>query len=131
MSSTTVAALPKWKGASELFRFWAHIRTSLFWIVAIGLFLRLGWIIIGQTYRFDSTEANFGFGWEVGRLGAAIASGQGFRNPFGVPTGPTAWESPLYPYLIGGGLGFFGSSLPSSAVVLPSLHLLFSLRACV
>ncbi len=131
MSSTTVAAPPKWKGASELFRFWAHIRTSLFWIVAIGLFLRLGWIIIGQTYRFDSTEANFGFGWEMGRIGAAIASGQGFSNPFGVPTGPTAWESPLYPYLIGGVFRIFGTYSPASAFVLLSLNSLFSVLTCV
>jgi 4-amino-4-deoxy-L-arabinose transferase-like glycosyltransferase len=131
MSSTTVAAPPKWKGASELFRFWGHVRTSLFWIVAIGLFLRLGWIIVGQTYRFDSTEANFGFGWEMGRIGAAIASGQGFSNPFGVPTGPTAWESPLYPYLIGGVFRIFGTYSPASAFVLLSLNSVFSVLTCV
>jgi 4-amino-4-deoxy-L-arabinose transferase-like glycosyltransferase len=131
MSSTTVAALPKWKGASELFRFWARVRTSLFWMVAVGLFLRLGWIIIAQTYRFDSTDANFGFGWEMGRIGAAIASGQGFSNPFGVPTGATAWESPLYPYLIGGVFRIFGTYSPASAFVLLSLNSLFSVLTCV
>ena len=131
MSSTTVAVLPKWKGGSELFRFWAHVRTSLFSIVAIGLFLRLGWIVIAQTYRFDSTEANFGFGWEMGRIGAAIASGQGFGNPFGAPTGPTAWESPLYPYLIAGVFRIFGTYSPASAFVLLSLNSLFSALTCI
>ncbi len=131
MSSTTVAVLPKWKGGSALFRFWAHVRTSLFWIVAIGLLLRLGWIVIAQTYRFDSTEANFGFGWEMGRIGAAIASGQGFGNPFGAPTGPTAWESPLYPYLIGGVFRIFGTYSPASAFVLLSLNSLFSALTCI
>jgi 4-amino-4-deoxy-L-arabinose transferase-like glycosyltransferase len=131
MSSTTVVAPPRWKGASELFRFWAHVRTSLFWMVAIGLLLRLGWIIVGQTYRFDSAEDNFGFGWEMGRIGAAIASGQGFSNPFGAPTGPTAWESPLYPYLIGGVFRLFGTYSPASAFVLLSINSLFSALTCV
>jgi 4-amino-4-deoxy-L-arabinose transferase-like glycosyltransferase len=126
MSSTTVAAPTKWKDASEVFRFWADVRTSLFWMVAIGFFLRLAWIIVGQTYRFDTTEANFGFGWEMGRIGAAIASGQGFSNPFGAPTGPTAWESPLYPYLIGEVFRIFGTYSAASAFVLLSLNSIFS-----
>ena len=131
MPSTTVVAPPKWKRTAELFRFWAHVRASLLWMVAIGLFLRLGWIIVGQTYRFDSREDNFGFGWEMGRIGAAIASGQGFSNPFGVPTGPTAWESPLYPYLIGGVFHLFGIYSAASAFVLLSLNSLFSALTCV
>jgi hypothetical protein len=28
---------------------WAHLRTSQFWMVAIALFLRIGWIIVGHT----------------------------------------------------------------------------------
>jgi len=88
--------------AATLIRIWARIRTSQFWMVAIAFILRVGWIIVAHTYKFKSTENNFSFGWEMGRIGAAIVSGQGFSNPFGAQTGPTAWVSPLYPYLIGG-----------------------------
>src|ERR1700719_3494061 len=84
---------------SLLTQSWAHIRASQFWMVAIALFLRVGWIIVGDTYKFKNADNNFGFGWETGRIGAAIASGHGFSNPFGPQTGPTAWESPLYPYM--------------------------------
>jgi len=88
---------------------WARIRTSPFWIGTIAFFLRVCWIVLGHTYRFKSTDDNFGFGWEMGRIGAALATGHGFSNPFGPATGPTAWEPPLYPYLTAGVFLIFGT----------------------
>ncbi len=67
----------------------------------------------------------------MGRIGAAIASGQGFSNPFGSQTGPTAWESPLYPYLIAGVFRIFGIYSRSSAFVLLSMNSLFSALTCI
>src|SRR5579864_759360 len=81
---------------------WKRVRVSEFWIVTVALALRVGWIVIGHTYRFKAADDNFGFGWEMGRIGASLASGHGFSSPFGPPTGPTAWEPPLYPYLTAG-----------------------------
>ncbi|HLX71224.1 MAG TPA: hypothetical protein VKV04_16485, partial [Verrucomicrobiae bacterium] len=102
MTSTRTAPLTREGIFARLVGAWSVIRTSQFWMVAIALFLRVGWIIVGHTYRFKASENNFGFGWEMGRIGAAIASGRGFSDPFGAPTGPTAWEPPLYPCLIAG-----------------------------
>ena len=110
---------------------WHHIRTSQFWMVAIALLLRVGWILIGHTYKFKSTENNFGFGWEMGRVGAAIASGRGFSDPFGPPTGPTAWEPPLYPYVIAGVFHIFGTYSRASAFVLLTINSLFSALTCI
>ncbi len=68
-------------------------------MVAIALVLRMGWIIVGHTYKFKSAENNFGFGWEMGRIGGGHRLGPtASAMPFGLPTGPTAWEPPLYPY---------------------------------
>src|SRR6266700_5911842 len=100
----------------------ARIRTSPVWIVAIALLLRVIWIVIGHTYRFKSTDDNFGFGWEMGRIGAAIASGHGFSNPFGPATGPTAWEPPLYPYLVASVFKVFGVYSQATAFVLLTLN---------
>ncbi len=61
--------------------------------------LRFGWIIVAHTYKFKTFDDNFSFGWEMGRIGRALAQGQGFSNPFNETTGPTAWEPPLYPFL--------------------------------
>lgn len=110
---------------------WARVRTSMFWMVAIALFLRVGWIVVAHTYKFKSTDNNFGFGWEMGRIGAAIASGQGFSNPFGPPTGPTAWEPPLYPYLIAGVFQVFGIYSKASAFVLLTINSVFSALTCI
>ncbi len=116
---------------SRLLDRWTRLRTSFFWLVAIALFLRVGWIIVGHTYRFKAADNNFGFGWEMGRIGAAIASGHGFSNPFDAPTGPTAWESPLYPYLIAAVFHFFGIYSRASAFVLLAINSIFSSLTCI
>ena len=105
---------------------WARIRTSPVWMVAIALGLRVGWIILGHTYKFKAADHNFGFGWEMGRIGASLASGHGFGSPFGPPTGPTAWEPPLYPYLVAGVFRVFGIYSRASAFVLLAINSLFS-----
>ncbi len=110
---------------------WARVRTSPFWIVSIALVLRIGWIVIGHTYRFKSADDNFGFGWEMGRVAASLASGHGFSNPFGPPTGPTAWEPPLYPYLAAGVFLLFGIYSKASAFMLLALNSVFSALTCI
>jgi 4-amino-4-deoxy-L-arabinose transferase-like glycosyltransferase len=117
--------------ASSLPGAWQRMRTSFLWMVAIALGLRIAWILIGHTYRFKNTDANFSFGWEMGRIGSSIASGHGFSNPFGPPTGPTAWESPLYPYLIAGVFKLFGIYSRASAFILLSLNSVFSALTCI
>ena len=97
----------------------------------VALLLRLSWIIVGHTYKFKATDNNFSFGWEMGRIGAAIACGQGFSNPFGPQTGPTAWEPPLYPYLVAGVFRVFGIYSRPSAFVLLAINSAFSALTCI
>jgi 4-amino-4-deoxy-L-arabinose transferase-like glycosyltransferase len=125
------AAVEHTRRSNAIQNAWARIRTSFFWMVTIALLLRIGWIILGHTYKFKSSDANFGFGWEMGRIAAALASGQGFSNPFGPPTGPTAWESPLYPYLSAGVFLVFGIYSKTSAFVLLALNSVFSALTCI
>ena len=110
---------------------WTRILTSPAWIVAIALLVRLSWIVIGHTYKFKNTDDNFGFGWEMGRIAASLASGHGFSSPFGPATGPTAWEPPLYPYLTAGVFLIFGIYTRASALVLLSLNSVFSALTCI
>jgi 4-amino-4-deoxy-L-arabinose transferase-like glycosyltransferase len=119
------------RSAGPLKNAWGRIRTSPFWIVSIALLLRVGWIVIGHTYKFRSSEDNFGFGWEMGRIGASLASGHGFSSPFGPLTGPTAWEPPLYPYLTAGVFHVFGIYSKASAFGLLTLNSVFSALTCV
>ncbi len=131
MNSRPSVAADRERTSTPLRKKWALIRTSQFWMVAIALFLRIGWIVAGHTYKIKPTQDNFGFGYEMGRIGAAIASGYGFSNPFEGPTGPTAWEPPLYPYLIGGVFRIFGVYSASSAFVLLSINSIFSALTCI
>jgi 4-amino-4-deoxy-L-arabinose transferase-like glycosyltransferase len=110
---------------------WPHTLTSPRWIVAIALLLRVGWIIVGHTYKFKTSDDNFSFGWEMGRIGAALASGHGFSSPFGPPSGPTAWEPPLYPYLTAGVFLVFGIYSRASAFVLLTLNSILSALTCI
>jgi len=116
---------------SSLFHTWLGMRTSLSWIVAVAFILRISWILIGHTYKFKTTDDNFSFGWEMGRIAASLASGHGFSNPFGPATGPTAWEPPLYPYLIAGVFSMFGIYSKASAFVLLTFNSACSALTCI
>lgn len=107
------------------------MHSSLFWIVVLAFAVRLGYILIGHTYRFKPIEDNFGFGFEMGRVGRSLALGQGFSNPFHGITGATAWEPPLYPLLIAGVFKLFGIYTHASALVLLSINSLFSALTCI
>src|SRR5882724_416268 len=110
---------------------WSTARASLLWMVVIAFALRFGYIVADHTYRFKTLDGNFSFGFEMGRIGRAIATGQGFSDPFEGHTGPTAWEPPLYPYLIAGVFKITGVYTQASAIILLSINSLFSALTCI
>jgi hypothetical protein len=114
-----------------LSRIWRRIRASLFWIVVIAFVVRVAWIVVGHTYKLKTSDENFGFGWEMGRIAESLAFGHGFSNPFGPPTGPTAWEPPLYPYLAAGAFLIFGAYTKASAFVLLTFNSACSALTCI
>lgn len=61
----------------------------MFWV---GLAVRVLYMTLAHTYRFRVSEDHFQFGWEMGRIGRALATGYGFSDPFDGHTGPTAWN---------------------------------------
>jgi 4-amino-4-deoxy-L-arabinose transferase-like glycosyltransferase len=112
-------------------RWWSRARTSFLWMVVVAFALRFGWIVVAHTYKFKTFDDNFSFGWEMGRIGRALAQGQGFSNPFNDTTGPTAWEPPLYPFLIAIVFRLFGVYTHASALLLLGLNSLFSALTCI
>src|SRR5215472_8956985 len=112
-------------------RWWSGVRTSLFWMVVIGFALRLGLIVVAHTYKFKDYDHDFSFGWEMGRIGRAIANGRGFADPFDGQTGPTAWEPPLYPGLIAGVFRLTGVYTHASALILLAINSVFSALTCI
>ena len=68
---------------------------------------------------------------ESGHIAAALASGQGFSNPFGPPTGPTAWLAPAWPYLLSRYFVLFGAYSRAAIVAALMLNCAFSAITCI
>jgi 4-amino-4-deoxy-L-arabinose transferase-like glycosyltransferase len=99
---------------------------SFLWLLPLSLVLQLATIGVFHQYRWRPGKDNFEFGWEMGRIGRSIAQGHGFASPYEGHTGPSAWEPPLYPYLIGGVFKIFGVYSLASASVLLGINSLFA-----
>jgi len=102
------------------------IPRSILWMVLLSFVIQLAAIGILRQYRTRPGEDNFGFGFEMGRVGRAIAQGRGFSSPYEGYTGPSAWEPPLYPYLIAGVFRIFGIYTYASAWMLLSINSVFA-----
>ena len=101
------------------------------WLLPLSFALQVASIGIFHQYRVRPGNDNFEFGWEMGRIGRSIAQGQSFSSPYEGNTGPTAWEPPLYPFLIGGVFKVFGIYSRASAWILLSLNSLFAMLTCI
>jgi 4-amino-4-deoxy-L-arabinose transferase-like glycosyltransferase len=100
-------------------------------MVIVALAIRVLVILCFHTYRIDRGPQNYNFGYEMGRIGRAIAQGKGFSNIYHGSTGPTSWEPPLYPYLVGAVFRVFGIYSQLSAIVLLTIDSLFSALTCI
>jgi hypothetical protein len=49
-----------------------------------------------------NANQNMHLGAEYYNIARALRAGEGFANPWGEPTGPTAWMPPVYPVLLAG-----------------------------
>ena len=103
---------------------------SILFIVLIALLLRLAVITVGHTYRITPRRDHFQYGWEMGRLARSIAEGQGFSSPTDLPTGPSAWAAPLYPYILAGVFRLFGVYSPLSAWMILAFNSIFAALTC-
>jgi 4-amino-4-deoxy-L-arabinose transferase-like glycosyltransferase len=105
---------------------WSIIGRSPAWMVLVAFAVRVLWIALAHTYRFRTTEANFGFGWEIGRLAYSLANGHGFSSPFGGDTGPSAWNPPIYPWLLSLAFRMFGSYSHAAAFAMLAFNSVFA-----
>src|SRR5467141_3249300 len=107
---------------------WTH---SIFFIILVAFLLRLAVIMIGHTYRITPRRDHFQFGWEMGRIARSIALGQGFSSPTDLPTGPSAWAPPVYPFILAGVFKLFGVYSQLSAWVILTFNSIFSALTCL
>jgi hypothetical protein len=62
-----------------------------------------------------NANQNGHLGGEYCHVARSLAAGEGFANPFGARTGPTAWVPPVFPLLLAGLLLAFGGDLDAVA----------------
>jgi 4-amino-4-deoxy-L-arabinose transferase-like glycosyltransferase len=107
------------------------LHRSILFIVLIALLLRLAVITIGHTCRITPRRDHFQYGWEMGRLARSIATGQGFSSPTDLPTGPSAWAPPLYPFILAAVFKLFGVYSALSAWVILAFNSVFAALTCL
>jgi hypothetical protein len=95
----------------------------MFWV---GLAVRVLYITLGHSYHFRAFQDHFQFGWEVGRIARAVATGRGYADPFTGHTGPTAWSPPFYPLMLAGVFRLCGVFTPLSAWAILVVNSIFS-----
>ena len=99
--------------------------------VLIALTIRLAVIPFLISDTLDPSRDHWHFGYEQGRIARSIAAGEGFSSPLFGRTGPTAWTTPAYPYLLAGVFRLFGTYATGAAWMMLALNALFSALTCI
>ncbi len=106
-------------------------RRALLWMLLVALGVRLFAMSLDYRDRLNPARDHWAFGYEMGRIARSLASGQGYSSPFQVPTGPSAFLPPAYPFLLAGVFKLFGIYTKASALVILTLNNLFSALTCL
>jgi 4-amino-4-deoxy-L-arabinose transferase-like glycosyltransferase len=116
---------------SEPDRRTARLPTTLLLMVAGALIIRL--IVMAFLYpeQLDPRQDHFRFGFETGRIARSIAQGRGFASPLYEPTGPSAWMTPVYPYIVAGFFRVFGIYTKAAALAILTFNALTSALTCI
>ena len=100
-------------------------------MVLTALVIRLVVMVFLLDEQLDPTRDHWRFGYETGRIARSIAEGRGFSSPLFADTGPTAWMTPVYPYMVAGVFKVFGVYTKTSAIVLVSSNALIASLTCI
>jgi 4-amino-4-deoxy-L-arabinose transferase-like glycosyltransferase len=100
-------------------------------IILAAFVVRL--VLVCFTYRDlpDADKFYEQFGWEMGWIARALATGHGFSSPYHPWTGPTAMQPPLYPALLSIVFRLFGVYSLTSGFVILSINSLLSSLTCI
>src|ERR1700730_4778429 len=94
-------------------------------VIAFALRMLVMWLLWRQMPV--PIKANVPYGYELGRVARAIAAGEGFSSPLrDLDTGPTAWFTPIYPYLVAGIFKVWGIYSELSRLIIATLNCAFA-----
>lgn len=104
--------------------------TSPALIFAMALAIRFVYLAHLQLSQPARVAIHIVPGYETGQIARSIAEGHGFSSPLGVDSGPTAWITPVYPYILAGIFKVFGIYARSTEIIIKILNCLFAALAC-
>ncbi|HEV2205210.1 MAG TPA: hypothetical protein VGR36_01645 [Candidatus Acidoferrales bacterium] len=107
----------------------AATSVALITIAAIGLRAAFLWNYAGHNPHHALGIIPFLF--ESGNIAVSLATGHGFASPFRVPTGPTAWTTPVYPGLLAGIFRVFGTYTFAAFLAACAINILATGLACI
>jgi 4-amino-4-deoxy-L-arabinose transferase-like glycosyltransferase len=103
-----------------------RLASSAVVIASVALAVRFA-ILWWTWHRAAPAPANAPYGYELGCVAKSIASGKGFSSPLPFfDTGPTAWLSPVFPYMVAGIFKMWGTYTVKSHVAIQILNCIFS-----
>jgi hypothetical protein len=117
-----------------------YLRNRLVLIPLCAFVVRVGAIIALGSYHIPEVvvhppmsvaDPHFSFANEIGSIAQALVTGHGYSTPFGVYAGPTAWISPVYPFLAAGVFQCFGLFTDASGFVLLVFASLCAALTCI
>src|ERR1700704_5347209 len=109
-----------WRSSKRLF-------SSPVFIVVIAFIVRM--LALSYTVLVFATPIKtlVTYGYELGQVARSIAAGHGFSSPLrALETGPTAWFTPIYPYLLAGIFKVWGTYSDMSRVIIATLNCAFA-----
>src|ERR1700731_1084808 len=96
-------------------------------ITAFAYVVRILILFYGWGYTRPPVNDHVPYGYELGRVARAIAAGEGFSSPLrDLDTGPTAWFTPIYPYLVAGIFKVWGIYSDMSRIIIATLNCAFA-----
>ncbi|HXN24539.1 MAG TPA: glycosyltransferase family 39 protein [Candidatus Dormibacteraeota bacterium] len=100
-------------------------------IILVAFIVRLA-VIIAHAYQAPPIPTDhIQIGYEVGRVAQSIAEGHGFSSPLNVDSGPTAWFTPVYPYILASVFKIFGVFTNKSYLAILIFNSLCSALTCL
>lgn len=104
---------------------------SLRFICLVAFCVRLLALSMVQQWPMNEGSQLWKSGPEIVNIAVSIASHRGFSSPFGVPSGPTAWIPPVYPYLVATIFMTLGPRSNLAALSILTMQALFSALTCI
>jgi len=99
-------------------------------IVVLAFALRATFLFVSFHGQPVPSASRYVVGAEVGSIAASLATDHGFSSPLGVDSGPTAWTTPVFPFLLAGLFKIFGIYTLRASIAIRLLDISFSAITC-